>query len=481
MGASKPNIVFIFADQQRNDVAGYAGDPVAITPNLDCIAGSGVSFTRCVTSSPVCMTARTSIMTGLQVHQHGVWTSSNPELRHGQSHVRNVHDAGYRTGIVGKNHLWPHEDGDAREHARELLEWGWDTALEVAGPSETLKTDSEYTDYLDREGLLTTFRNYLHEYHGERVEGRHRPAPWELGACDLPPEATLDMFIANESAKWIKAQDNDKPFYLQVNFGGPHDPWDAPQSYRDKYRTEDMALSITEAPRGPLSKHVQQLLQYAPVKLDTMTEDQNRALRLGYYSKLTLIDDCVGKVLTALEQTGQLDNTWIVFSADHGELLGDHGLLAKKAFYDGSVKVPCLLMPPGGTSAREKRALTCHLDIVATLLDIAGARSMTNSDGRSLLPFVNDATTPDQHHEGVLSELGLPPQAYTMVLTDHYKLSIDTLSRTTLELYDTNDDPKELHNRVKDPSYEAIAAEITTSILNPMLASLDTSEWASPV
>ena len=477
MGASKPNIVFIFADQQRNEVAGYAGDPVAITPNLDRIAGSGVSFTRCVTSSPVCMTARTSIMTGLQIHQHGVWTVSNPELRHGQSHVRNVRDAGYRTGIIGKNHLWPHEGGDAREHASELLEWGWDMALEVAGPTETLLTDSAYTDYLDQEGLLTTFRDYLDHYHGERVDGRHRIPPWELGACNLPPESTLDMFVANESARWIREQAADKPFYLQVNFGGPHDPWDAPQSYRDQYRAEDMGLSITDTPIGPLSTHVQLLQQYAPVKLDTMTEDQNRELRLGYYSKLTLIDDCVGKVLAALEQTGQLDKTWIVFSADHGEMLGDHGLLAKKCFYDGSVQVPCLLMPPGGATAEEKRALTCHLDIVATLLEIAGAESMPDSDGRSLLSFVNDASKPDQHHEGVLSELGLPPQAYTMILTDRYKLSIDTLTRTSLELYDLDNDPKELHNRVNDPAFDAVAGEITETIMNPMLAALDTSEW----
>ncbi|MEE2914913.1 MAG: sulfatase-like hydrolase/transferase [Pseudomonadota bacterium] len=477
MATSKQNIVFIFADQQRNDVAGYAGDRVAITPHLDRIAGHGISFTNCVTSSPVCMTARTSIMTGLQIHQHGVWTVSNPELRHGQSHVRNIRDAGYRTGIVGKNHLWPHEGGDAREHAHELLEWGWDTALEVTGPSETLKTDSEYTDYLIQQGLLSTFRDYLDHYHGERVDGRHRPAPWELGACDLPPEATLDMFVANEGAKWIREHRGDKPFYLQVNFGGPHDPWDAPQSYRDQYQVDDMSLSITEPPTGPLPKQVQQLLQYAPVKLDTMTDDENRALRLGYYSKLTLIDDCVGKVLEALEQTGQLSNTWVVFSADHGELLGDHGLLAKKAFYDGSVQVPCLLMPPGGTAPGERAALNCHLDIVATMLEIAGAAVMPDSDGRSLLSFINSTSVADQHHKGVLSQIGIPPQAYSMVMTERYKLSVDTLTRSTLELYDRKNDPMELHNRVDDPAYASIAVDIIESTLDPMLETLDTSSW----
>ena len=112
----RPNIVFIFSDQQRADTMGHAGDPVAITPHLDQLAAQGTVFSRCYTSSPVCMPARASMMTGYQVHQHGVWAFANPELRHGQSHVRNIRDAGYRTGIVGKTHLWRHGEGHASDH-----------------------------------------------------------------------------------------------------------------------------------------------------------------------------------------------------------------------------------------------------------------------------------------------------------------------------------------------------------------------------
>jgi arylsulfatase len=104
--SKNPNIVFIFTDQQRADTIGYADDPVAITPHLDRLADEGVVFQRCCTTSPVCMTARASLISGTQVHKHGVWAFANPELRHGQSHVRNIRDAGYRAGVVGKTHLW---------------------------------------------------------------------------------------------------------------------------------------------------------------------------------------------------------------------------------------------------------------------------------------------------------------------------------------------------------------------------------------
>ena len=123
----KPNIVFIFTDQQRSDTMGYAGDPVAITPHTDRLAAEGVVFPHCVTSSPVCMTTRASMMTGLQVYQHGVWAFANPEIRHGQSHVRNIRDAGYRTGVVGKTHLWVHGKGHTRDHLDEMSDWGFVT------------------------------------------------------------------------------------------------------------------------------------------------------------------------------------------------------------------------------------------------------------------------------------------------------------------------------------------------------------------
>ena len=160
----RPNVVFIFSDQQRADTMGHAGDPVAITPHLDQLAAQGSVFSRCYTSSPVCMPARASMMSGYQVHQHGVWAFANPELRHGQSHVRKIRDAGYRTGIVGKTHLWRHGEGHASDHEQEMHDWGFIDARETTGPSESLLTDSRYTDHLASRGLLDAHRQYFEMY-----------------------------------------------------------------------------------------------------------------------------------------------------------------------------------------------------------------------------------------------------------------------------------------------------------------------------
>lgn len=468
---SKPNIVFIFTDQQRADTMGYAGDPVAITPHIDQLAAQGTVFSECCTSSPVCMPARASMMTGYQVHQHGVWAFADPELRHGQSHVRNIRDAGYRTGVVGKTHLWRHGKGHADDHIEEMRDWGFVDIRETTGPSESLTTDSLYTDHLKAKGVLETHRQYFQMY----LQGE-RPFPWELPPTQLPTEDHLDIFIGSLAEQWIEDCSPDEPFYLQVNFGGPHDPWDAPPEYRRLYNPDEMPLSVREARTGPMSPHVEVLLKYAPNNLVRMSTAQNQIMKANYYSKVTLIDDCVGRITQKLKERDLLDNTWIVFSSDHGEMLGDHGLLAKKVFYDGAVKVPCLFRPPNGRGQGSKPALTCHLDIVATLIEISEAAPLQDSDGRSLMPILSGESKVAQR-PGVLSELGLPPSAFVMLRTENHKLSIDAKSRQPIELYNLRADPNELHNLINNPDYSDVQQQLVTQILNPMLDSLDTGTW----
>ena len=461
MAGKQPNILFIFTDQQRADTMGYADDSVALTPHSDRLASEGVVFRRCCTGSPVCMTARTSLITGKQVHEHGVWTFANPDLRHGPSHVRNVRDAGYRTAVVGKTHLWPHGTGHTRDHLEEMHDWGYVDAVEIPGPVESATTGSPYTDHLRDEGLLDVHLEYL----GTHLKGKHQHVamPWELPPSNLPTEDHLDMFIARKAQEWLDRYEGAEPFYLQVCFGGPHDPWDAPAEYRRRYDADAMSLSITEAQTGPVSPHVDMMLKGAPHKLDGMSQAENRVMRTHYYAKVSLIDDCVGRVLGALEKRGWMRDTWIVFSSDHGEMLGDHGLMAKKVFYDGAVNVPCIFRPPGGGGPWQSDALTDHLDIAATLLDIAGAEAFEESNGESLLSLIHngkDAAGAHSHRDAVLSEFGLPPMAFSMVRTDRYKMSVNTSTREPQDLYDMREDPRELHNRVNDPELGDVRDEM---------------------
>ena len=472
----RPNIVLILTDQQRADTMGFAGDPVALTPNTDRLATEGVVFQRCSATSPVCMATRASLLSGKHVNDHGVWAMADPALRHGPSHVRNIRDAGYRTAVVGKTHLWLHGKGHTRDHVDEMHDYGYTDPHEMTGPSESASTDSPYTDHLAEKDLLDTHREYLRTYLRGQAQGVS--LPWELSPSLLPTEDHLDMFIARKAEEWIGGYGDDQPFYLQVCFGGPHDPWDSPAEYRRMYNADEMPLSVTDQPTGPLSPHVEMLLKYAPAKLDQMSGAQNRVMKTYYYGKLSLIDDCVGRVLKALEEKGEMDNTWIVFSSDHGEMLGDHGLIAKKVFYEGALNIPCIVRPPGGIEGWQSDGLTDHLDIGATLLDAAGAVPYEDSDGRSLLPLIAagpEAPGAQVHKEAVLSEMGLPPMAYSMVRTDRYKMSVNTLTRETLDLYDMEEDPKELHNRVNDPSLETVRQELLEGHLNRLLSRMDLS------
>ena len=469
---AKPNIVLIFTDQQRADTFGYAGDPVAITPNADRLAAEGVVFPRSCASAPVCMTTRASLISGKPVHQHGVWSMADPELRHGTSHVRNVRDAGYHTAVVGKTHL-RHGQKHTRDHIGELHDWGYVDAVEITGPVESMTTDSVYTDHLAEKGLLDVHREYLRTYvRGERERVQQ---PWETPPCLLPTEDHLDMYIARTAAEWVRGYEREGPFYLQVCFGGPHNPWDSPAEYRRRYDADRMPLSITERQTGPVAPLVETMLAGAAAKLDRMSAAQNRVMKTYYYGKVTLIDDGIGLVIDALEARGHLDNTWIVYSADHGEMLGDHGLIAKKVFYEGAVKVPLVVRPPGGVEGWASAGLTDHLDIAATVLDAASAEQIDDSPGRSLVPLISSGpgdANAQRHKAAVLSEFaGVDP--YSMVLTDRYKMTVNTRTREPLDLYDMAEDPQELHNRVDDPVFAVVREAISEEHVATLLAGVN--------
>ena len=245
------------------------------------------------------------------------------------------------------------------------------------------------------------------------------------------------------------------------------------------YNADEMPLSITEKSSGPLSPHVEMLLEYAPAKLGGMSESENRVMKTYYYGKVSLIDDCVVRVLKALDEKGLMENTWIVFSSDHGEMLGDHGLIAKKVFYEGALNIPCIVRPPGGTAPWQSNGLADHLDIAATLIDAADAKPLEGSDGVSLLPLTSagpDAEGAQVHKDAVLSEMGLPPMAYSMVRTDRYKMSVETLTRRPLDLYDMENDPDELHNRVNDPSLRNVREELLEEPMSRLLSRMNHSK-----
>lgn len=467
--ADKSNIILIFPDQHRGDTMGCAGNPVVRTPNLDRLATEGVNFGRCSTNSPLCMPARASLISGQYVNQHGVWNNAMVADRHGPSHVRNIRDSGYHTAVIGKTHLYSHKGArHTNEYVQELRDWGYQDSHEITGPIASIRVDSPYTDHLAEKRLLDVHREHLRTY--ARGLARRYSHPWETPPSLLPAEDHIDTYTANKSVEWLKDYKDDKPFYLQVCFPGPHDPFDSPAEYRAMYRPEDMPLAIMDKPRPPVSPLVQQFLELS--HLDDMTDIHSQIIKTYYYAKVTLIDECVGRVLKALEERGWLDNTWIVYTSDHGEMLGDHRLNHKMAFYEGALNIPCIIRPPGGIKGWRSAALTDQLDVAASLLDIASARPLEGSDGRSLIPQVKaslDDPAAQQGKEVIFSEI----MGYSMVRDERYKMAVNSRTRQAVELYDMVNDPNELRNLAEDPSLEKVRNDLLEKHLNRLLGHLD--------
>ena len=469
--ADKPNIVLIFPDQHRGDVMGCAGNPAAQTPNLDRLAAEGVTFTRCCTNSPLCMPARASLISGQYVNQHGVWHNWNAADRHGPSHVRNMRDAGYHTAVIGKTHLYVHggrDVKDTRDHVNQLIDWGYVDTHELTGPWASRVIDSPYTDYLAEKGLLEAHREYIQHYLEGMWSGELRP--WDEPPPPLSPEDHLDTYTGRTSAEWIRNYKGDKPFYLQVCFPGPHDPFDSPKEYRAMYKPENIPVGIMDKPTWPVSPQLDFVLRWSA--LDGMTEAQKQLMSTFYYAKVTLIDHAIGFILKALQERGLMDDTWIIYTSDHGEMLGDHFMSHKIVFYEGALKIPCIIRPAGGTKGWKSSALTDQIDIAATILDIGSAKPFQKSDGRSLAPKIKagqKAPDAQKGKEPIFSEVNL----YSMVLTDQYKMAVNSLTREPLELYDMKNDPDELNNLVRDPAFKKVRDDLNEQYLGYLLSHLD--------
>ena len=484
----KPNILFIFPDQQRGDSLGCMGHPVVQTPNLDKIAEQGVTFTRCYTNSPLCVPARAAMQTGQYVSQNGAWNNRLMLDPESPSYVRNIRDAGYHTAIIGKTHLWAHGIGTTAENHTNakmpvLKEWGFEDILELTGPMASSGHDSPYTDYLKERESLFAYRKYQFEYlinnyalkmsdtipkayestvehYGITVDSVSEEL-WFEPPWPLPTEEHYDSFVGQKTVDWINNYQKDDPFFMMVGFPGPHDPFDSPEEYRNLYDQESIPLGIMDAPTEPVPEYLQNLLKLSG--LDRMTPEHMQEMMAAYYGKVSLIDDTIGRIVKALEEKGMLDDTWIVYSSDHGELLGDHRLCHKMTFYEGAAHIPCIIKPAGGTEAWQCTGLTDQLDLTATMLDIAGAEPFLKSQGRSLKSQILSGPSDSQAQEGkevLFSEVG----GLVAIMNGRYKLVVEVTSREPLQLYDLETDPKELVNAVNKPAMAAVQDDLAKKV-----------------
>ena len=469
-----PNIVVLMADQHRADMMGCAGDSGVLTPNLDRLASEGTRFSRVSCQGPLCMPARASFMSERYVRDHGVYTNWAEIPEDSPTYTWALRDAGYHTALIGKAHLYRdelHQVGHIDDLAPRLKSLGF-TDVRETGDKFAGATPNRYTDSLLRRGLLDAYKQHIADraYQGENESGRNatkRVPMWDATPMPVPLDAYIDAWHGSEAVRWIEEYDRTEPFFLFVGFPGPHDPWDAPQAAVDWY--DGVEISMPRTTRRPTldgTGRYRALLESFLWLSDTetMTTDSTRGMRRAYSADVSVIDDAVGRIVGALAKTDRLDDTWVLYTSDHGEMGGNHGMMSKCVLYEPAVRVPLIVRPPGGISVRVEDALVEHMDVPATIRAIASAPAVAQSEGRSLLGYLNGAP-PDARTLSVSENWG-----FAAFQTEQYKLVVDEDACAPCQLFDVVADPDEDIDLIADPSMREVVDELMDTHVRPFLA-----------
>ena len=448
--SGRPNILFIMCDQLRADALGCTGNWV-MTPNIDRIAREGVRFSNCVTNSPVCLPARISLALGRYPHNTGVWDNCPYELPEGTpTWMAAIRAAGYRTSLFGKSAL--HRRGpDIRKFEYVLNSYGLDDVDEIRGPRASAETICHMTARWDSLGLLEAFKKDIQERKGKN-KTLVRPSV-------LPLVEYYDVYVGQQAKNYLHNYNRAEPWFCWVSFAGPHEPWDTPEPYASMYRSEKMPPPHKRPPlrnKGPKGELDERFAE-APEEVDNARE-----LRASYAGKVSLIDNQIGEVLKEVEKRGELDRTMVLFTADHGEMNGDYGLIHKSNFLDPAVRIPLIVSGPGIKNSPRAGKILDHpvelFDVGPTLTDLAGAKIGYNHFARSLAPLVQGQAS--EHRRFGLTEF----KHEMMYLDRDWKLMLNR-DGEPYRLFNLKTDPDEMEDLVDRTEHQTLMADLKNQLL----------------
>lgn len=452
----RPNILLYCTDQQRFDTLGALGNPYVQTPFLDSFIKKSVAFTTAYCQSPICTPSRSSFMTGMYPSRiHNNRNGNESWQQHPPLISKLLADSGYNCGLVGKFHLQ-----SAGKRTEPRLDDGFSYWKFSHAPRDDWQEGHDYADWVKAKGGdLDTLRSSV-----ERL-------PPELHQTAWLTECALD-FAAEQQGPW----------FLSLNPYDPHPPFIPPKVYADRFEAEALPGPYFEesdlAQQRSLQDIAFQTLAESP---ESFNGKKQQAL---YYAMIAQIDEQFGRLLEGLEALGQLDNTVIVFTSDHGEMLGDHGLLFKGCrFYEGLVRVPLVFSWPAKfKQGLQSGALVELIDMSATLLDIAGVAQPEAMQGKSLVPLLRGEQSAEHNRDFVRCEyFDALDQSFihgslsygTMYRNERFKLCIYH-SHHLGELYDLAADPWEFRNLWHDPKYQVIKNDLLQASFNAtMMQSID--------
>ena len=449
MPASRPNVVLFISDRQHWDTIHAGGTEGIATPHLDHLAGDGVLFRRAYATSPICTPARLALLSGLYPHTHEM--VANHQSRPGADLLRypdglaNLADylrpLGYTSAYSGKWHLG---SGAARPGFDHLLGTGSDYDVDTPDQNDILRLAS-------RLGITLGGKQNGADVDPARFDRATNVGPSLLPLAHHPSHLFMDRAVA-----WVRQQAaNPDPFLLVYSCREPHPPFGAPEPFHSLYRPEDMPLSPTRRdPAGAawtLKRDDPNLQQQA----SQLTDAQLQQVRAGYWAAVSYVDHLVGRLMTTLLDTDQWENTIMVFTSDHGEMLGHHGLFGQYAvLYDDVIRIPLIVRPPGGLGrASSCDQLISHTDLLPSLVGWCGGSRPEAVQGANASDLMLGGTTPihtgiaAEYHSANWTEPMTPMRAW---ITERWKYTA-TLDGTD-ELYDLEADPQEMANLIADPA-----------------------------
>lgn len=453
MGTTKkPNILWICTDQQRFDTINALGNQFINTPTLDKLAQSGVAFMRTYAQSTVCSPSRASFLTGRYPRTTGVTKNGGEYFPPNEILVtKMLSDSGYSCGLVGKLHLSAAENMLEKRPDDGYQEFHWSHNPRP----EWKRSENKYQLWLEECGI-----DWQVDYKGRD------------GGID--PHYHQTTWCVNEAIKFIDSQSKkDAPWLLSVNIYDPHPPFDPPKEYRDRYITEDMPLpkwregELETKPMLQKEDFIQGGQGGNGPSCSQMTDYEKQQYVADYYAMIELIDDQIGRLLNALTDFGEQENTVIIFHSDHGEMLGDHGLILKGAyFYEGLVHVPLIISWPGKIKENiQSHALVELVDLAPTILELCGLEVPSFIQGKSLHQILMGEASPDLHKKDVYTEYyyALPDSHQnvyaTMYFDGRYKLIVYH-GEEIGELYDLEQDPDEFINLWNTDEYQQLKMQL---------------------
>lgn len=527
----KPNFLFITSDQHRADHLGCYGNKQLNTPNIDALAMQGRRFDRFYVATGVCMSNRASLMTGRMPSLHGTRCNGIPLAQSATTFVEVLRDAGYTTGLVGKCHLQnmtdmppeaprpllPHGKKAPPAHLADAIKDRWtDGSYEMEllskwrdDPKHRVKTPYYGFDHVD-----------LATMHGDMVEGDY--ARWlhsQVGAIDqlrgaknafpdtrysapqawrtrVPENLYPTSWVGDRAEEFLeKVAEHNRPFFLHCSFADPHHPFTPPGKYWDMYDPDEIDL--------PASFYLDIGGSFAPVKAlhhersegkgritstvgFAATEREAKEALALTYGMINMIDDVVGRVLTRLKELGLDKNTVVIFTSDHGDFMGDHGLLLKSALhYQSLVRVPFIWSEPAGclpNAGLPTQALASTVDIATTVLSRAGLSPFYGIQGLDLTPVLHSNSSTVRaavliEEDGHAPTFGLtvPVRART-VISKTYRLTIYD-QNNWIELYDLEHDPNELVNLIDNTAYSDVRAHMFELLARELMMADDRSPF----